>query len=340
MMKKLFVTFLPAALVLAGCREGGGSSAWTWGRSAPAPAAKQSGTPEANGSAGIEAWSTEVVAYVNGLPIARSELYRLLVLSNGPKMARHLVACAVVDQEAARRGVTVTEADIRAEDDMTQLDMFPDVHDAAQRQRLLEQLMARGNISREQWRMSMRRQALLGKMVSDGVVVSDEEMQAAFEQRYGKKLIVRHIQCASLGEAQQAMQRLSAGEDFATLARLMSKNGTADDGGLLPPVGKDAPFLPRALYNAAWAMTTPGQVSGPVQVGSTYHILYLESMEQPANVKPSDVRDELRAGVLYGKLRDRKAALLRELVRKSEIRWTDPALSGEGGVDADILERQ
>jgi len=204
------------------------------------------------------------------------------------------------------------------------------VTDQAHRERMLDDLMARGNVSRKQWRMSMRRQALLCKMAGQDVTVSDQEMQEAFEEEFGRKVVVRHIQSASLEESRQAMERLKAGEDFAALARQVSKNSSAEDGGLLPAIGARPASVPAALQKAAWAMTSPGETAGPTQVGTSYHILRLERIVEPPKADLAEVKDQLASQVKYRKLRDAKGRLLRELIDQAQVRWVDPALAGGG----------
>lgn len=321
-------------LTLAGCRPGDAdwfaqpaASAST--RTKPADVADANAPTLPVSEATPTAKAGAVIARVNGSPLYKNDLYELLVLADGLKTARDLVACKVVDQQAARLHMTVSDADIQAENDLTLQGMFPDVADRAQRERLLAQLLIRGRISRKQWWMSMRRQALLGKMVGRNIKVSDQEIQDAFEDKFGRKVVVRHIQTATLGEAQKVMQRLRAGENFARLARLVSKNASAADGGLLPAMGVRNVSVPKALHQAAWAMTTPGEITGPIQVGTTYHILYLERIIKAQVVDPAKVRPQLEAQVKYRKCRNAKGRLLRKLVNQAKVQWLDPALAGQ-----------
>ena len=271
----------------------------------------------------------DVMAYVNGSPVYMNRLYGLLVLADGMRMAQHVVACELVDQAAADRKLSVREAEVQAEHETTLERMFPDVPQADQRERLLDQLLVRRVIPLRQWRESMRRNVLLGKLSADQVAVTDQELTEAYEDKYGRKVIVRHIQSANSQEAEEVLDRIRQGADFAELAKKVSKGISRADGGLLPPIGPRPRSLPQVLHQAAWAMQDKGGVFGPIKAGTSYHILYLEDIVEPQDVPLADVRDQLEVTVRSGKLQQAKNRLLLELVRKSEIRWVDPILAGK-----------
>jgi len=268
----------------------------------------------------------KVMAYVNGAPIYMDALHDLLVRAYGLRTALHLVGCELIEQAAAERDLTVTEQELQMQHDAALRQMFPNVPESIQRQRLLEQLMLRQNIPEKQWRMSIRRNVLLGKLVAPAIKVTEREVRRAYEDTYGRKIVIRHIQSENLGEAQKAQEALRNGADFAELASKVSKNASAAKGGLLPPVGPNPGTLPRALHKVAWDMKEPGQISDPVQAGTSYHILYLEKVIEPQDVKFNDVGRQLASEVRDRKIRSAANRLLQEMIDKAEIKWVDPVL--------------
>lgn len=74
--------------------------------------------------------------------------------------------------------------------------------------------------------------------------------------------------------AQEVLQKVKAGEDFAELAKKYSTDpGSAEKGGVLPPFEPGVMVFP--FEKAAFALRTPGEVSGLVESQFGYHIIKL-----------------------------------------------------------------
>jgi parvulin-like peptidyl-prolyl isomerase len=286
---------------------------------------RAAGAPDADG-----ADAGAVMAYVNGKPVYMAELHRVLVANHGLKIAQQIIALELVRQQADQAGLTVTEADVRAEHTDALDRMFPQVRGQSQKERLLEQLFAKGDVSRVQWDMSMRRNALLAKLAERDVEVSEQELRDAFADEYGRRVVVRHIQVPSLSDAQRVLMRLRKGEDFAELAKEVSVNPSRAEGGLLPAFSAKTSGVPLALREAGLSLTNVGEVSSPVQVMTAFHVLKLEEIIEPEGVEFADVRDELTGIVRRRKVQARKNALLLSLFRQARtqgaIQFVDPTL--------------
>jgi parvulin-like peptidyl-prolyl isomerase len=292
----------------------------------PAPPTPQRETTTAP-TAATRPTTGAVMAYVNGRPIYMRPLHEMLVRAHGVEQAQQLIASELVAQAAEDQNLTASDAEIAAEHERTLERMFPDnVSGAEQRERLLEQLMVQKGVPREEWRMTMRRNVLLGKLAVPRAAVSEAELRTQFEERYGRKFVVRHIQTASLSDAQNALEQLREGADFAQLARKVSKSRSAATGGLLQPIGPKAPGLPPPLREAARSLKTPGEISEPIQVGTTYHVLHLERIVEAQDVKFEDVKDSLAEAVRDDKLQALKPQILAELIRRARIEYVDPIL--------------
>lgn len=100
------------------------------------------------------------------------------------------------------------------------------------------------------------------------------------------KIVVSHILIAfpkdSAGEdkagirarAEEVYRKVQAGEDFAQLAKTYSADvATAKEGGVLPPFGLGQ--MVRPFEEAAFALQTPGEVSGLVESRFGFHIIKL-----------------------------------------------------------------
>jgi foldase protein PrsA len=327
-MRGVLIGLAMAAAAAGGCeadppQAAASAHAVEEARPAPAPPAVQAATTRPNERA--------VMAYVDGRPIYMDQLYPILLRGFGLKIAIQLIANELVDQEAGRHGVTVTQADVEKEADEALKRIFGEVA-PGQRERLLRQFMQQFRVTRDQWKLSMRRNAILSKLAQRQVVVTDEMLKEEFGRQYGRKVVVRHIQTASWTDAQEVLKRLEQGEDFAELARKVSVSPTAKDGGLLRPIGEKSTWVAPNMRKAAVQLRERGDRSGIVMVGSAFHVLQLDKVIDPQGVALDDVRDKLTVAVRDRQVRARKQQILRRLYEKAtkegRIRYVDPILKG------------
>jgi len=316
-MLKAMATMM-AVYLLAGCAEA--QSVTTAAATGPTPATAPTTHPTGRA----------VMATVNGAPIYMDQLHDLLVRSQGLALAQQLIASELVVQAAEKQNLSASQEEVQAEETRTLEGLFGASIGADQREQLLEQLLAEKGIPHEQWRMILHRNVLLAKLAEPGISVTDQQIQEAFEDQYGRKVEVRHIQCDSLTSAQDILKKLNEGADFAELAGKESTNATARDGGLLPPIGARSAMIPPPIRGAAMALTKVGELSPPVQAGTTFHILRLEKVIEPQNVRLEDVKDKLAAEVKHAAIRKAQQQILLDLIRSSQkegrIQYVDPVL--------------
>lgn len=270
-----------------------------------------------------------VMAYVNGEPLYMDQLHDLLVSGYGMVVAQQLVANELVRQEAKRKNIVVTDAEVEAEHKRTMDAMFGTVNDANQRQRLLQQLLKRNNVSLVQWKMTMRRNALLAKLAVNQVQVSEADIKEAFDRRYERKVEVQHIQTATLADAQTVLRDLASGTEYTALVTKYSIGPSADQAGLLTPFGTKDTGTPPALRQVALSMKTVGEVSDPIQVGTAFHIIKLLRIIEPKNVRYQDVRDGLAAEVAKRKAVALQQDILQILIRSGKMQYVNPVLKSQ-----------
>jgi len=304
-----------------------------------ADAARVSGEPDAPTgptplSVGADLYSEgQPIAFVDGRPIGRNRVVDMLLRSHGVGVLEQLIGLELAEQAAAKKGLIVTEPDVdfefdlalrRLSDPLSSSTTAPVDRTAAEG--LLDTVLAERNISREEFLVTLRRNAYLRKIVQSQQVITDDQLRAEFARRFGERVQVRHIQLGSAAEAGRVQDRLAAGEDFVDLASRYSANtASARKQGLLAPFSAADEEIPAALRQAAFALQ-PGQVSNVVRVGEWYHLLKLD------RVLPSEPRDfDQVRGELERDLRDRVSeAAMRELYEKlfqqANIDVRDPAV--------------
>ena len=107
--------------------------------------------------------------------------------------------------------------------------------------------------------------------------VLDPEVKSYYDQKKDEfqsptKVSASHILCLSNEEAQGALARIKKGEDFAKVAREVSKDPTASRGGLIGEVSRgDLSDLPE--FESKLFALKSGQVSDVIQTKMGYHII-------------------------------------------------------------------
>jgi len=273
------------------------------------------------------------MAKVNGRPIYLQQLTDILITNYGLPVADHLIASELVRQLAEKKKITVTDKEVQEEHRRTLGLGFGRETSESQREEALKRYLAQRGITRKQWDMTMRRNAILRKLAAKQVKITDEILKQEFLDRYGRKAQVRLIQLATLAETRGALKRLKNGEDFAKLAQKVSLHPSAQNGGELPPIGSKTKGIAPALRNAALALKRVGEISDPVLVGTKFHILRLEKIIEPENVKLKDVKKKLVADVREKQIRQIRQAMLQKLIRdatlRGDIEYVHPILKAQ-----------
>ncbi|MHC4717549.1 MAG: peptidylprolyl isomerase [Planctomycetota bacterium] len=265
-----------------------------------------------------------VMATVNGKPIYMEGLVTPLVEVHGAKLGRVLVLHEVVEQEARRRKIDVTDAETRAVEARMLGRIFGDELSPDTKQRMLDAMLRQRGLTRPIWRKTVRQNAQLRRMVEPAVTVTDAMVKVEFARRYGEKVQISHIALPTLQEAEKVVRLLKQGKDFARLAEKYSTNAaTAAKGGLLPPFARNDEGVPRAMRDMAFTLK-PDEVSGIVQSQGRFHVLKLHKRFPSTDVKLEAVRDTLAKDLRERMVERAKLEVLRRLNRSARIEYVDP----------------
>ncbi|MBI2755304.1 MAG: peptidylprolyl isomerase [Chloroflexi bacterium] len=261
-----------------------------------------------------------------------------------------LIQTQLITQEAQRRGIVVSDADVEAlmRQNVAEFDAFSNPQatptpeatavegaaptpsptaepspsapatptpvptlEASAYTAAFQKALAQTGLSEARYRDLVRRQALQER-VSKAI---GEEVPDTQEQ-----VRARQILLADQDTANRVLAQLRAGADFAQLAAQVSTDpGTKDKGG-------DLGWFPRGQMNsqfedAAFSLQ-PGQISDVVQSPSGYHIIQLLERD-PARPVPADQLDVLRTRAFSTWLSARQASPDVKLEMSSAERdWT------------------
>ncbi len=186
---------------------------------------------------------------------------------------------------------------------------------------------------------------LVERDIRPTVTVSDEELQTFYkenpkqferpEQIHARHILIKVPEDATPEQDAQAKQRAEAarqravsGEDFAALAKELSEDLSAEDGGDLGFFSKDQMVEPFA--SAAFALE-PGDISPIVKTRFGYHVIKVEERRPAGTETLQEVMDPLRQALVNQKVGEEVGKLLQSLREKADIQQvTTPPESGEG----------
>lgn len=275
----------------------------------------------------------EAIALANGKPVSREAVLNLLLESHGIEALQQILLLDLARQEAERRGIKVTQADVQREYDSSVERLAraaaagaPDgkLTDADKR-RALDLMLEQKGLSHAEFSIGMERNAYLRKLVETQVKITDATLREEFARTYGERVQIRDIVIADAKELTAAMDALNKGMDFAEVAKRFSQHPSAPLGGQFEPFTFDDDRIPALVRESAFGLR-PGEVSSPLRVEERFHIVKLEQRLAPENVKFDDVKAQVE-----DKLRDRvipqeMSKLAAELFEKAQVKVLEPKL--------------
>ena len=250
-----------------------------------------------------------VVAIVNDEFITLSELKETSLSLNPTStepidertILNQMVESKIFEQEAKRRGITVSEAELDAS-----IEQVRARYNLNEEQ--MEEVLKKQNLTpesfREQWRMQTLGNKLMESQLRNKVVVTDTEIKEYYEQNYGaidysgvteqtseEEVEIAHILISpetpdAVAKAQDIAQKAKSGDNFASLAREYSDDSfTADKGGNLGTF-KRGDLIEQ--LEVAVERTPEGKVTGPVESPAGYHIIKVLNRTKPGGSKKAE----------------------------------------------------
>jgi peptidyl-prolyl cis-trans isomerase C len=242
---------------------------------------------------------SEVLAVVNGHEITQMDIDQLVqqyrpeargrAAKNKGQVMRNMVTLEILSQEAKKQ----------------HLDQDPLIQ--AQIRLRINDVLAR---------------TLVQKSIEEHAAVTDETIRKHYEASKDKytvseEITASHILVKSESEAQEVLEDLKQGKDFAEVAKARSIGPSAPKGGALGTFGRGR-MVP-AFEAAAFALQKD-EVSGPVQTQFGYHIIKVTD-RTAARTKPLDeVREDVR-NALVSRYVD---TLLTDMRHKAKIQVIHP----------------
>lgn len=241
--------------------------------------------------------------YISSIPPGTAEIDRDRVLND-------LVEQMILEQEAAKLGITVSdpEIDMSIENIRTKAGMS---HEQ------MEEMLKKENLTKEQFRKQWRLQIISGKLVNSivkgRVAVTDDEIENLYKEYYGNiensdEVQIAHI-LISVNEQQpeQALEKASriaelakSGNDFSKLVAEYSDDTFSKEKEGVLGYFKKGELV--SELEAVVAITEVGEVSGPVQTASGYHIIKVLNRNTLDSNSVDTYREQLRQEIYKKKV--------------------------------------
>ena len=255
----------------------------------------------------------EVVAVVNGKPIRRNDLATEAIEHYGAEVLDSLVNKLVISQACEENGFTVTRADVDAE-----------IAKMAKRFNLsadqyLTMLKDERGIDPAQYASDIVWPTLgLRKLANTKLVVSEEEIDQAYEMSYGPAVQCRLIALNSHEKALEIRELAIADpESFGELAMEHSVDKySASAKGLIGAIHKHSGD--DKLEKLAFALRE-GDISEIIQVGNQWVFLRCESHIPSKKIERSKVVEELTHSIQQAKLQRQADEIFGELEKKANV---------------------
>ena len=242
----------------------------------------------------------EVVVSTNVGDITQEEFYNSMKDIAGDQLLQQVVVERILNDK-----YKVTDEEIE-EELATVKEQYGEGYDAA---------LAQSNLTEEMLKTNIRF-TLLQQKATEDVEVTDEEIQKYYDQA-SQELNARHILVEDEATANEIIEKLNAGEDFAELAKEFSTDpGSGQQGGDLGwfTVGTMVP----EFNDAAYALKVD-EISKPVQTQHGFHIIQVQ---------------EKRAVKDYGTLEEKKEEIRESIVAtKGDWNTTMAKLIKEAKID-------
>jgi foldase protein PrsA len=229
----------------------------------------------------------DVVASVEGQTISKDELYNALVAPYGKDTLALLIDNKVIELEAKKEGVKVSEQEIKDE-----LKVYVDSYGGEE---AFKAALTQSGVSEEDLKQDIKYYVLIEKLLKPEIQIADEEKKAYFEENKAnydqqEQVEASHILVEDEATAKEVAEKLGDGGDFAELAKEYSTDSSSESGGELGFFAKGD--MVAEFENAAFAMKA-GEISAPVKSEHGYHIIKVTDKKAAKEAKYEDHEAEI-----------------------------------------------
>ncbi|MCL1697728.1 MULTISPECIES: peptidylprolyl isomerase [unclassified Lysinibacillus] len=258
--------------------------------------------------------SSDYVAKVDGEKILQTELDDALREQYGTEVLNTLITNKIVELEAKKVGVSVSEDSIQEE--------YKELAESYGGEESLQAALKENGLTEQSVKDNIRIYQLTKNVIAESIDISDEEVAQYFENNkdsYGQKeeVVASHILLEDEATAKDVLAKVKAGEDFAELAKTYSiDSSTNEAGGEIGYISRGQ--MDEKFEEAAFDLAK-GSVSDIVQTSEGYHIIKVTEKVPAEEAVFEDVKDEVYETVLEDRINEEYETWLAEKQEQYKI---------------------
>ncbi|TRZ36240.1 foldase [Niallia circulans] len=257
---------------------------------------------------------SNTVASVEGEKITQNDLDEALNKQYGTSILQTLIANKVVDLEAEKEKIKVTDKEQKAElDDLIESSGGEDAFNAA--------LEANG-ASKADIEDELLRYLKIKKLLEPRIEITDDQIKSYFDENKAsfdtpEQVEASHILVADEKTAKEVKKKLDDGEDFADLAKEYSTDtATKENGGELGYFSSGQ--MVEEFEKAAFSMDVD-EISNPVETTNGWHIIKVTGHKDAVEAKLDDHKDEIKDTLFEQQMNTEYSTWLTEIQAKYDI---------------------
>lgn len=254
-------------------------------------------------------------ATVDGEKITKKELNEALNTQYGSTILDSLIADKIVDLEADKENIKVTDKEKKAEMD-TLIESYGG-------EEAFNSALEANNASKADIEEQMVRYLKIKKLLEPSIEITDDEIKAYFEENktnydQAEQVEASHILVADEKTAKEVKKKLDDGGDFAKLAKEYSTDtATKEDSGELGYFSSGQ--MAEEFEKAAFSMKVD-EISDPVKTDYGYHIIKVTGHKDAKAAKLEDHKDEIKEALLEQEIQTEYSTWLTEKKEKYKIK--------------------
>ncbi|MDM5231008.1 peptidylprolyl isomerase [Lysinibacillus pakistanensis] len=254
------------------------------------------------------------VAKVDGEKILQAELDDALREQYGTEVLETLITNKMVELEAKKLGVTVSEDSIQSE--------YEELMESYGGEEALQEALEANGLTEKSVKENIRIYQLTKNVIATGIDITDEEVAQYFDnnkESYGQQeeVVASEILLEDETTAKDVLKKLKAGEDFSELAKAYSiDSATSENGGDIGTISRGQ--MDEALEEVVFGLEK-NSISDIVQTSEGYHIIKVTDKVPAKEAVLEDVKADVYATILEEQINEKYTSWLDEKQEEYKI---------------------